>query len=69
MISREQLVSIFERNKLIGKGVEIGSFEGGYANQILKQWSGKLYLVDVWRPLDIKDYQDSSNQHNYNQNN
>ena len=65
MISREQLVSIFERNKLIGKGVEIGSFEGGYANIILKNWSGKLYLVDVWRPLDTKDYEDSSNQHNY----
>lgn len=65
MISREQLTKIFEQNKLLGKGVEIGSFEGGYANEILKQWSGKLYLVDVWRPLNIKDYEDSSNQHNY----
>ena len=65
MISREQLITIFEQNKLLGKGVEVGSFEGGYANEILKEWSGKLYLVDVWRPLNIKDYEDSSNQHSY----
>ena len=60
MISRDALTKIFEQNKLLGKGVEVGSFEGTYANQILKEWSGKLYLVDVWRQLDIKDYEDSS---------
>ena len=65
MISRQQLTKIFEQNKLLGKGVEVGSFEGTYANEILKEWSGKLYLVDVWRLLDVKDYEDSSNRNNY----
>jgi hypothetical protein len=65
MISREQLVKIFEQNKLLGKGVEIGSFKGEYAKNILNFWSGDLYLIDVWRELNINDYQDSSNQYDY----
>ena len=65
MISREHLVQIFQNNKLLGKAVEVGSFEGIYANEILKTWSGKLYLIDVWRKLDAKDYQDDSNRDDY----
>lgn len=65
MISRDELIKIFEQNNILGKGAEIGSYEGRYANSILKDWSGKLYLVDVWRPLNIEDYRDSSNQYNY----
>jgi hypothetical protein len=29
MISRQQLTKIFEQSKLLGKGVEVGSFEFG----------------------------------------
>jgi hypothetical protein len=65
MTSREELTKFFEQNKLLGKGVEVGSYEGEYAKQILKEWSGKLYLIDVWKPLNMESYQDGSNREDY----
>lgn len=43
-----------------GKGVEVGSFKGGFAREICRAWDGTLYMVDVWRPLG-EEYTDSSN--------
>jgi cephalosporin hydroxylase len=43
-----------------GKGAEIGTFKGEFAKEILQNWSGTLYMVDVWRPLG-EEYLDSSN--------
>lgn len=61
--SRYQLGELLNSLGLIGKGVEVGVFEGNFSNHLLSTWSGKkLYLVDVWRGLD--NYDDSSNQKN-----
>lgn len=62
---RDMLPIFFEKFKLKNKGVEVGSWKGIYANQILRHWSGKLYLVDVWKNLDIGVYSDQSNQFDY----
>jgi hypothetical protein len=64
-MNRIDLINIFEKTYQLGRGAEIGSFKGEYAKEILKIWTGKLYLVDVWRELNIKDYNDSSNQKEY----
>jgi hypothetical protein len=49
-------------NDLIGngKGVEIGVFKGEFSKNILTNWGGTLYMVDVWRPLG-DEYEDASN--------
>ena len=44
-----------------GKGVEVGTFKGTFAREILLNWTGHLYMVDVWRGLDENEYQDGSN--------
>lgn len=44
-----------------GKGVEVGTFKGAFAREILLNWSGHLYMVDVWCGLDDSEYQDGSN--------
>ena len=43
-----------------GKGAEIGTFKGEFAKEILQNWSGTLYMIDVWRPLG-EEYLDTSN--------
>lgn len=49
-----------------GLGVEVGSFKGEFAKQILNAWDGYLYMVDVWRGLG-DEYLDASN-HNIHTN-
>jgi hypothetical protein len=44
-----------------GKGVEIGTFKGEFSKEIMENWSGTLYMVDVWRPLPYEEYLDISN--------
>lgn len=44
-----------------GRGVEVGVFKGHFSKSILDSWDGTLYMVDVWRPLDVEDYNDMSN--------
>ena len=44
-----------------GRGVEVGVFKGHFSKSILESWSGTLYMVDVWRPLEWNDYMDMSN--------
>jgi hypothetical protein len=57
---------IVDINKFIGKGkgVEIGVFKGEFSKQILKNWGGTLYMVDVWKALG-DEYVDSSNYVNH----
>lgn len=43
-----------------GKGAEVGTFKGQFSKQILNNWSGTLYMIDVWRPLG-EEYLDASN--------
>jgi hypothetical protein len=47
-----------------GKGVEVGTFKGLFSKHILGSWEGKLFMVDVWRPLG-EEYVDMSNHGNY----
>jgi lipopolysaccharide biosynthesis glycosyltransferase len=47
-----------------GKGVEIGVFKGEFSKNILNNWGGTLYMVDVWRPLG-DEYEDDSNHKNH----
>ena len=47
-----------------GFGVEVGTFKGEFSKQILENWSGTLYMVDVWRSLG-DEYIDSSNHGNF----
>ena len=46
-----------------GKGVEVGVYKGEFSQEILKNWTGTLFMVDVWRPLG-EEYNDSGN-HKY----
>lgn len=55
MISRLELTSYFEQHRQLNKGVEVGSYKGEFAKEILKKWNGKLYLIDIW------------NNHSFNQ--
>jgi predicted O-methyltransferase YrrM len=61
-MTREEFIikELNERNYKVG--VEVGSFRGHYANYILKNWNGMLYMVDVWRELDWDAYTDTSNR-------
>jgi hypothetical protein len=36
---------------LVGRGVEVGSNVGEFAEIILSNWGGTLYMVDPWRSL------------------
>lgn len=47
-----------------GVGVEVGTFTGELSNYILNNWKGKLYMIDVWRPLG-EEYEDFSNNINH----
>lgn len=61
-MTREELIikELTSRNYRVG--VEIGSYEGYFANHILKNWNGTLYMVDVWRKLSEDEYEDISNR-------
>ena len=47
-----------------GKGVEVGTFKGGFSKEIMNNWSGTLYMVDVWRAIK-SGYNDASNHGEY----
>jgi hypothetical protein len=64
-ITRVELINIIGKGFPNGKGVEVGTFKGEFSKQILENWSGTLYMVDVWRPLSDKEYLDSSNHTNF----
>lgn len=64
-ISRIELINTIGKEFPNGKGVEVGTFKGEFSKDIMENWSGTLYMVDVWRPLDNQDYLDSSNHGNF----
>ena len=61
-INRVELIRQLEHNFKNGKGVEVGTFKGEFARQILESTDDKLqlYMVDVWRGLG-NEYMDASN--------
>ncbi len=59
-ITRINLIKEIGYNFLQGKGVEIGTFKGEFSSEIMRNWNGTLYMVDVWN--EIKEgYEDASN--------
>jgi len=42
-------------------GIEVGTYEGEFSKQILNNWDGILYSLDVWDKLS-DEYVDSSNK-------
>jgi FkbM family methyltransferase len=62
---RDKLPEFLTNLGLVNKGVELGTFKGGYSRKIVSNWPGKLYMVDVWRPLSIEEYDDASNHQNH----
>lgn len=65
-INREALLDILFANKQNISGVEVGTFKGEFSKVILKHDNiANLYMVDVWRPLSIEEYDDSSNHENH----
>lgn len=65
MKTRVDLADFFEERNILGRGVEVGSYKGEYAKDILSKWSGNLFLVDVWKQLDTSEYEDLSNQKDF----
>jgi hypothetical protein len=57
---REEFGSLLNELGLVGTGVEIGVFQGEFAEVLLRHWHGsQLVLVDPWRHLP--EYLDSYN--------
>ena len=49
---REEIPAYLNELGLVGAGVEVGVQEGQFSKVLLNGWKGgKLYLVDIWRPL------------------
>ena len=63
--NRDKLPEFLNYLGLNNKGVELGTFKGEYSKNIVSRWPGKLYMVDVWRPLSIDEYDDMSNHQNH----
>jgi hypothetical protein len=61
---RDQLPEFLKYLNLTNKGVELGTFNGSFSNHLVSNWSGILYMVDVWRPLSFDEYDDASNHAN-----
>lgn len=59
---REEFIINQLNNRDYKVGAEIGSYLGKFANHILKNWNGTLYLIDVWRKLETTEYVDMSNK-------
>ena len=65
MDNREKLPQLLKDLGLNGTGVELGTFKGEFSKKILDNWSGSLFMVDVWRPLSEEEYEDQSNHTNH----
>jgi hypothetical protein len=65
MKNRIELINFFQSKYKLGRAVEIGTYEGEYASEILKTWKGDLYLIDIWRKVNNAEYSDSCNRQDY----
>lgn len=65
-IDRVELIQQLGEEFPYGHGVEVGAFKGEFSKQIMENWGGTLFMVDVWRPLG-DEYKDASN-HNIHTN-
>lgn len=58
---RNELCKLFERHNVLGNGAEIGVAKGRFANEILTEYSGHVFLIDAWAKQDINIYDDIEN--------
>lgn len=65
MQTRDEFPTLLNSIGLNGIGVELGSFKADFASLIVKEWSGKLFLIDPWRELTDTEYDDASNHKNH----
>ncbi len=59
---RHELGAFLNAAGLTGKGVEVGTLFGTYANEILRTWRGHLYCVDPWVNQPRETYHDGANE-------
>lgn len=64
---RNQLGPLLNSMGLTGKGVEVGTLVGTYAEILLSQWRGHLYCVDPWENQKKEVYFDGANLADMNQ--
>lgn len=50
------------QNHITGEGVEVGVQTGENAENIIRQWPGKVHLVDSWKLWPEEEYVDCTNQ-------
>lgn len=58
---RHQLGGHLNEMGLTGRGVEVGTLFGEYADKIMAEWKGNLVCVDPWQNQPVEVYQDSAN--------
>lgn len=63
--NRKELINLFKSNSILKIGLEIGSYSGNYAKEILSVYDGRLILIDIWNKNTDGSYVDISNQTNY----
>lgn len=66
LTDRSQLGQFLNENGLVGTGVEVGSKSGGFAAEIMKDWSGRLlFMIDPWEPQDPSVYRERQDWTNF----
>lgn len=63
--NRIELINLFKEYSINNVGVEVGSYKGAYAKEILKIYNGKLFLVDIWNKVADGSYADFLNTDDY----
>ena len=64
--SRETIIPRILKENGLTKGVEIGVFKGAFSSHLVKNWGGKIWMIDPWRALDDTEvYVDMSNHKNH----
>ncbi|MBM3838681.1 MAG: tetratricopeptide repeat protein [Verrucomicrobia bacterium] len=66
--TRELFPHLLNQLGLIGTGVEVGVRKGQFSEHLLQHWQGRLlFSVDPWREFSQREYQDSANVSQANQ--
>ena len=51
----------------MGRGVEVGTFRGEFAADLLSKWPGRLICIDPWETMHDHEYLDGCNRANMDQ--
>lgn len=66
-MTRLELIKNITTTCPTGKGVEVGTFKGEFSKEILSNWRGTLYMVDIWDSV-AEGYDDASNHGRFDYN-